>query len=62
MVVITKLFRRLLIDILFATLSQRRDMTERRRDLKTTTLQRRHDAVCLLGNGLFLATINIDPL
>ena len=40
---------RLLIDVFFATLLQRRDMVERRRDLKTTILQRRHDVVCLLG-------------
>ena len=30
-------------------LLQRRDMVERCRDLKTTTLQRRHDILCLLG-------------
>ena len=46
---ITTLCRRLLIDVFFATLLQRRDMVERRRDLKITTLQRRHDVVCLLG-------------
>ena len=46
---ITTLCRRLLIDVFFATLLQRRDMVERRRDLKTTTLQRRHNVVCLLG-------------
>ena len=40
---ITTLRRRLLIDVVFATLLQRRD-------LKTTTLQRRHDVVCLLGH------------
>ena len=45
---ITTLCRRLLIDVFFATLLQRRDMVERRRDLKITTLQRRHDVVCLL--------------
>ena len=44
-------FRRLLIEVFFATLLQRRDMVERRRDLKTTTLQRRHDVVCLLGKS-----------
>ena len=43
------LCRRLLIDVFFATLLQRRDMVERRRDLKTTTLQHRHDAACLMG-------------
>ena len=45
---ITTLCRRLLIDSFFATLLQRRDMVGRRRDLKTTTLQCRHDVVCLL--------------
>ena len=45
---ITTLRRRLLIDVFFATLLQRRDIVERR-DLKTTTIQRRHDVVCLLG-------------
>ena len=44
-------FRRLLIEVFFATLLQRRDMVERRRDLKTTTLQRRHGVVCLLGKS-----------
>ena len=39
---IMTLRRRLLVDVVFATLLQRRD-------LKTTTLQRRHDVVCLLG-------------
>ena len=47
---ITTLCRRLLIDVFFATLLQRRDMVERRRNLKATTLQRRHDVVCLLGS------------
>ena len=47
---ITTLCRRLSIDVFFATLLQCRDMVERRRDLKTTTLQRRHDVACLLGN------------
>ena len=46
---ITTLRRRLLIDVVFATLLQRRDMMEQHRDLKTTTLQR-HDVVCLLGH------------
>ena len=45
---ITTLCRRLLIDVFFAMLSQRRDMVERRGDLKTTTLQCRHDVMCLL--------------
>ena len=45
----TTLCRRLLIDVFFATLLQRRDMEERRRDLKTTTLQHRHDGACLMG-------------
>ena len=35
----------------FATLLQRRDMVERRRNVKTITLQRRYDVVCLLGLG-----------
>ena len=43
---IATLRRRLLIDVFFATLLQRRDLLERRRDLKTTTIQRRHD-VCV---------------
>ena len=46
---ITTLCRRLIIDVFFTTLLQRRDMVERPRDLKTTTLQRRNDVVCLLG-------------
>ena len=41
---ITTLYRRL-----FTMLLQRRDMVERCRDLKTTTLQRRHDVLCLPG-------------
>ena len=43
------MYRRLLIDAFFAMLLQRRDMVERCRDLKTTTLQRRHDVLCLPG-------------
>ena len=43
------LYRRLLIDVFFATLLQRRDMVERRRDVKTIMLQCRYDVVCLLG-------------
>ena len=46
---ITTLYRRLLIDVFFATLLQRCDMVERRRDMKTTTIQRCNDVVCLLG-------------
>ena len=46
---ITTLCRRLLIDVFFATLLRRCDMVERRREIKTTTLQRRQDVVCLLG-------------
>ena len=46
---IATLCRRLLIGVLFATLLQRSDMVGRRHDLKTTTLQRCHDVVCLLG-------------
>ena len=46
---ITMLCKRLLIEVFLATLLQRRDMVERYRDLKTTTLQCRHDVVCLLG-------------
>ena len=49
---ITTLCKCLLIDVFFATLLQRRDMVERRRDLKATTLQRRHDVACLLGKRL----------
>ena len=47
---ITTLCRHLLNDVFFAILLQRRDIVERRRDLKATTLQRRHDVACLLGN------------
>ena len=46
---ITTLCRRLLSNVFFAMLL-RRDMVERRRDLRTTSLQRRHDVVCLLGS------------
>ena len=46
---ITTLYRRLLIDVFFATLLQRRDMVERRRDVKTITLQCHYDVVSLLG-------------
>ena len=46
---ITTLRRRLLIAVFFAKLLQRRDMVERRRNLKTATLQRLHDVVCLMG-------------
>ena len=46
---ITTLCSCLLIDVFFATLLQRRDMEERRRDLKATALQRRHKVACLLG-------------
>ena len=45
---ITTLCRRLLIDVFFAMLLQRRDMVERRRDLKATALQHRHDVASLL--------------
>ena len=38
--------------LFFATLLQRRDMVERRRDVKTITLQRRHDVGCLLSEVL----------
>ena len=41
--------RRLLIDVFFATLLQRRHMVERRCDVKIVTLQRRRDVVCVLG-------------
>ena len=51
---ITTLYRRLLIDVFFATLLQRCDMVERRRDVKTTTIQRRNDVVCLLGKKQFI--------
>ena len=43
------LYGRLLIDVFSSTFLQRRDMVERRRDVKTITLQRCYDAVCLLG-------------
>ena len=43
------LYRRLLIDVFFASLLQRRNMVERRRDAKIIALQRRYDVVCLLG-------------
>ena len=42
----------LLIDVFCATLLQRCDMVTKLfllRDVKTITLQRRHDVVCLLG-------------
>ena len=45
---ITTLGRRLLIDVFFATLLQRRDMVERSHDVKAITLQCRHNVVCLL--------------
>ena len=44
------LYRRLFIDVFFATLFQCRDMVERRRDVKAIILQRRYDVVCLLGH------------
>ena len=47
---ITTLCRRLLSDVFFVMLLQRRDIVERCRDLRTTSLQRRHDVVCLLGS------------
>ena len=47
---ITTLCRRPLSDVFFVMLLQRRDMVERCRDLRTTSLQRRHDVVCLLGS------------
>ena len=43
---ITTFCRCLLNDLFFETLLKR-DMVERPNDLKTTTLQRRHDVVCL---------------
>ena len=46
---ITTLRRCLLIAVFFAKLLQRCDMVERGRNLKTATLQRRHDVVCLMG-------------
>ena len=58
--------RRLLIDVFFATFLQstsfleRRDMVERRRDLKTTTLQRRHKVVCLLGGCTSVVVVFIN--
>ena len=47
---ITPLCRHLLIDVFFTKFLQLRDTVERCRDLKTTTVQRRHDVVCLLGS------------
>ena len=44
------LYRRLIIGVFFTTLLQRCDMVERRRDVKTITLQRRYDVVCLLAS------------
>ena len=52
---ITTLCRRLLIAVFFEALLQRRDIVERRCDIKTTTLQLRHDVVCLLGFSSHLA-------
>ena len=58
--------RRLLIDVFFATFLQstsfleRRDMVERRRDLKATTLQRRHKVVCLLGGCTSVVVVFIN--
>ena len=58
--------RRLLIDVFFATFLQstsfleRRDMVERRRDLKTTTLQRRHKVMCLLGGCTSVVVVFIN--
>ena len=49
---ITTLYRRLLIDVLFATLLQRRDMVEHCHDVKAITLHCHHDVVCLLGISL----------
>ena len=46
--------RRFLIDVFFETLLQRRDMVERRRNLKKMTLQCRYDAVCLPGYYIVL--------
>ena len=42
------LHRRLLISVFFATLLQRRDMVEQRREVKIITLQRGYDVLCLL--------------
>ena len=58
--------RRLLIYVFFATFLQstsfleRRDMVERRRDLKATTLQRRHKVVCLLGGCTSVVVVFIN--
>ena len=58
--------RRLLIDVFFATFLQstsfleRRDIVERRRDLKTNTLQRRHKVVCLLGGCTSVVVVFIN--
>ena len=49
---ITTLCRHLLIEVFLATMLQRRDTVERRRDVKAIKLQRRHDVVCLLGTKI----------
>ena len=59
---VTTLYRRLLIDVFFATLLQRRGMVERRRDIKTITLQRGYDVVCLLGNSSTSKPYNTEIL
>ena len=43
-------------------LLQRLDMVERCRDLRTTSLQRRHDVMCLLGSltDLFIKVPQIN--
>ena len=56
---ITTLCRLLLVDVVFATLLQLRDMVERRRDLKTNILQRLHDVVCLRGYISFYIPIMV---
>ena len=41
---ITTSLGRLLIDVVFTAFLQRHDIVERRRDMKTTVIQRRYDA------------------
>ena len=49
---ITKLYKSLLINVFFATLLQRPDMVERRRDVKTITVQCHYNVVLLTGRVL----------
>ena len=49
---ITKLYKSLLINVFFATLLQRPDMVERRRDVKTITVQCHYNVVLPTGRVL----------